>query len=414
MDDPPRIEQPELPAEASDSPEAADLQSVMQDPSVCSVQLNEKEIILVGTAHVSRSSAVLVEKAIREIKPDSVAVEICSGRYEALRDPERWKNTNLIAVIRAGKAHLLLAQVLMASFQRRIAKQFGVRPGEEMLRAMDVADEMGIPTVLADRDVTTTLRRTWAGLKLASIVKIVASGALGAMDSEQITEEEIERLKTADALEEAIRELSGTLPEVRITLIDERDRYLAQKISDSPGPRVLAVIGAGHMAGVKGYLGQPQDLTELEKVPPNKNKAKRFKLVLLFLLLGVLWLAFQHGMVGALLNSWVIPCAVGAGVAALLALAHPLTLVASICAAPVVAVHPFVSMGWVAGLVEAWVRKPRVAEFESLLDDVGTFSGFWRNRVSRILLLVLASNILVTLGSLAGALMLIRLGLSLA
>lgn len=376
--------------------------SVKDDHNVSVVQLGEKEIVLVGTAHVSRSSAELVERAIRELKPNSVAVELCSGRYDALKDPDRWKNTNLMTVIRAGKAHLLLAQLLLSSFQRKIAKQMGVRPGEEMLRAISVADELNLPTVLADRDVSTTLRRTWASLKWSSIAKIGVSGVMGALEDEKISEEEIERLKTSDALEEALKELSGALPEVRASLIDERDRYLAQKISESPGPRVVAIIGAGHMTGVRSYLGIPQDLAELEKLPPPKKKGKALKLILLALFITALVLALRHGglvLAEHILLLWALPCAIAGALGAVLALAHPLTILATFLAAPFAALNPFKAMGWMAGLLEARIRQPRVADFESLLDDISSTSGVWRNRVSRILLLVVATNLTVALGN---------------
>jgi pheromone shutdown-related protein TraB len=386
--------------------------SVLEDPNVCVMTVDGQEIILIGTAHVSQASAELVERAILELHPDVVAIELCASRYDALKDPERWKNTNIVNVIRQGKAHLLFAQLLLSGFQKRIANKIGVRPGEEMLRAIETAEKEGIRTVLADRDVTTTLKRTWSSLRWWSLIKILGSAFTGLFSSEEISAEEIERLKTSDALEEALSELSGALPEVRLTLIDERDRYLAKKIGDAKGPKVLAVIGAGHMTGVKGYLGSECDIQKLEVIPPPSQIGKWIELSFLVGLVVAFIYGFQKaGAAGGakLVGSWALVTACAGAFGSLITLAHPLTILASFLAAPIAAVHPLIATGWVSGLVEAWLHQPKVADFETLLDDMGTVKGFWNNRVSRILLIVVSTNLCVGIGNLVGGAILLRL-----
>lgn len=388
--------------------------NVLDDGNVHVVQLGETRIVLIGTAHVSSASAELVERAIRQLQPETVAIELCRSRYEALKDPERWKNMDIVQVIRQGKAQLLLAQLLLSSFQKRIANRMGVRPGEEMLRAIEQAEKAEISTVLADRDVTATLKRTWSALSWWSLLKIMFSAVGGIFDEEEISAEEIERLKTSDALEEALSELSGALPEVRRTLIDERDRYLAKKISDCAlGPKtVVAVIGAGHMGGVKGYIGQECDLSELDRIPPPSQWGKVFELSFL----GGLIAAFIYGFTKAgaaggakLVGSWALVTATAGALGCLVTMAHPLTILATFVAAPIGAVHPLIATGWVSGLVEAWIRKPRVSDFETIIEDFGTFRGMIANRVIHILIIVAVTNLFVMLGNLVGGAFLVHL-----
>ena len=237
-----------------------------------------RQIYIVGTAHVSQKSAELVESVVKELKPDSVAVELCEPRYRALKNPEEWKKTDIVQVIKQGKSSLLLVQLILSGFQKRIGKKLGVQPGLEMMKAIEAAEEVGAKTVLADREVSITLKRTWGGLGFFGGMKLLSTLILeGFAPSQELDEEEIERLKTADVLEEAMREFAEALPTVRESLIDERDQYLASKINSAPGERVVAVVGAGHVPGITRYLDQKIDLAPLETVPPPSTWAKIFK-----------------------------------------------------------------------------------------------------------------------------------------
>lgn len=374
-----------------------------------------REIYLVGTAHVSAKSAELVETVLRQVQPDTVAVELCQPRYRALKNPEQWKQTDILQVIKQGKAYLLLAQLLLSGFQRKIGKKLGVKPGAEMLKAVEVADELGAETVMADREVSITLRRTWSNLGFWSGIKLVASlayeGVLG--ETEELGEEEIERLKTADVLEEAMQDFAKAMPQVRESLIDERDRYLASKIASSPGQKVVAVVGAGHVPGITEYLGDDIDILALEEIPPPSPWGKilgwGIPLAILSLIIyGLMTAGTEVG--GQMLLDWLWVNAAFGGLGSLMALAHPVTIIVAFLVSPFTSANPMIAAGWVAGLVEATIRKPRVEDFEDLGAQPLTFRLFWRNRVTRVLLVMLLTNLMGGLGTfLSGGLIASRL-----
>jgi len=369
------------------------------------IRLNDKEIYLVGTAHVSHSSVDLVAETLREIKPDTVAVELCASRFQSLRDPERWKKMDIVTVIRTGKSYVLMAQLLIAGYQKRIAKELGIKPGAEMLKALDVADELKLPTVLADRDIKTTLRRSWSSLGLWSVMKLFGMALVGSMNAKKIGEKEIERLKTADALDEAMREFSEILPTVRQTLIDERDQYLAAKVQEAPGKRIVAIVGAGHVPGMKRWFGESIDLTQLETIPPPKLSTKVMTWGIPLLVIGMIVFGFFHSGSSTSVNmvlAWVVITAVTAGLGALLALAHPFSIISAAVTAPVTTLHPLLASGWFAGLSEAMLRKPTVGDFEDIGEDIATFRGLYRNRISRVLLVIALTNLMGSIGTFIG------------
>jgi pheromone shutdown-related protein TraB len=374
-----------------------------------------RQIYIVGTAHVSQKSAELVESVVRELKPDSVAVELCEPRYRALKNPEEWKKTDIVQVIKQGKSSLLLVQLILSGFQKRIGKKLGVQPGLEMMKAIEAAEEVGAKTVLADREVSITLKRTWGGLGFFGGMKLLSTLILeGFAPSQELDEEEIERLKTADVLEEAMREFAEALPTVRESLIDERDQYLASKINSAPGDRVVAVVGAGHVPGITRYLDQKIDLAPLETVPPPSLWAKIFKwgiplAILALIIYGAMTAGTDVGK--QMLLDWFVINAVFGGVGTLLAAAHPLTILVSFIVSPFTSANPGIAAGWVAGLVEASLRKPRVEDFEMLSSEPVTVKLIYKNRVTRVLLVVILTNLLGAIGTfLSGGIIASRLG----
>lgn len=369
------------------------------------LELEGRQFYLLGTAHVSQASVELVKQSLQELRPDSVAVELCSSRLATLRDPERWKNTDIVAVIKQGRGNLLLAQLLLSSFQKRIGNKLGVKPGAEMMQAVTTCEELGIPTVLADRDVSTTLRRTWSRLSWWSLFKLLISSLGGLFESAEISQEEVERLKRSDALEEALKELAQHLPEVQQTLVDERDQYLAARIYSSPGQKVLAVVGAGHIQGILRYLGKIHDVRPLEVIPPPSRLSRAMGWIIPGLIVAAVIYGFLHfGQVKGMhmLLTWALLTAAAGALGCLLALAHPLTILTGFFFAPIGALHPLVATGWVTGLVEAGLRKPRVADFESISENGLGMGDLYRNRVTRILLVGLFTNLCVSLGNLLG------------
>ncbi len=362
-----------------------------------------REIYVVGTAHVSLKSAELVESVVREINPDSVAVELCAPRYRALKHPEEWKKTDILQVVRQGKAYLLLAQLLLAGFQKKIGKQLGVQPGLEMLKAIEVAEELGAETVLADREVTITLKRTWSNLGFWGGLKLLATLIAESLSpGEELSEQEIERLKTADVLEEAMNEFAQALPAVRESLIDERDQYLAHKINTAKGDKVVAIVGAGHVPGITKYLDQNIDIVPLETIPPPSpwGRIIGWGIPLLILSLIVYGMVTAGTQVGTqMIVDWIWINALFGGIGSLLALAHPVTILVSFLVSPFTSANPAIAGGWVAGVVEATLRKPRVEDFEMLSSEPMSLKLIYKNRVTRVLLVVILTNLVGALGT---------------
>lgn len=366
------------------------------DQNVDIIDVGFKKIFLVGTAHISQESADLAEEVIRREHPDSVAIELCDSRYQSLSDPNRWRNTDIISVIRSGKTYLLLTQLILVGFQKRLGDQLNIKPGAEMVRAAKVAEDLHINLVLADRDVRTTLKRTWASVGFISMCKLVAALVASVFSPPKISKEEIERMKSSDALESMMKELSDTIPEVRSSLIDERDQYLASCIQEAPGNKIVAIVGAGHIAGIKRYLNTEIDRVELDKLPP----PSRVKQMLNWLIPTVIVALFIYGFFASgkgmtfdMLKAWCIVNGTFAGIGCALALPHPITILSAIIAAPFTAIHPFIASGWVAGLVEAMIKKPVVSDLESIPQDMTSLKGVWHNRLSKILLVVALTNI---------------------
>jgi pheromone shutdown-related protein TraB len=375
------------------------------EPNVDLLETDGRRFFLVGTAHVSEASADLVEKVIRERQPDTVCIELCDSRYETLTNPDRWKETDLFSVIRSGRAYVLMAQLVLASFQRKLAEEFRIRPGEEMHRAMAVSAEVGAELSLVDREIRTTLKRAWSNAGLGTTLKMVWSLALSLFNREPISEAEIEKLKGSDELTVMMDEFSGALPGVKTALIDERDEYLAAKILASPGKEVVAVVGAGHVPGIKRVFGTPIDIDELETLPPPNRTGRLIGWGVPILLAGLVAAGFfmsgrETGQ--QMILAWVLANGVAAAAGTIIALAHPLTILAAFLAAPITSLNPTIAAGWVCGLVEAWLRKPRVGDLERVGEDVGTLGGIWRNRVTRILLVVIMANLGSSIGTFVG------------
>jgi pheromone shutdown-related protein TraB len=369
------------------------------------IELGDRKIFLVGTAHISHKSADLAEEMIRSLKPDSVAVELCESRYDSMQDPDRWRNTDIITVIRQGRAYVLMAQLVLAGFQKKLGNKLNIRPGEEMLRAIQVTKDVGATTVLADRNVRVTLKRVWSALGFISVIKVLGAMIGGLFSSQEITEDEIERLKTADALEELMKEFSEALPEVRRALIDERDQYLAQKIKQAPGNRVVAIMGAGHIPGIKKWIHEEVDVAALETIPPPSIITKLIGWLFPAIFVGlIIWGFFSGGGDKSvdMMWTWVWVNGLAAGIGSAVCLAHPFTILSAAAAAPFTSLHPLLASGWIAAIVEAWIHKPTVADLEHIADDVSSLKGIYSNRVSRVLLVMGITNLFGTVGAILG------------
>jgi pheromone shutdown-related protein TraB len=356
--------------------------------------------MIVGTAHVSRSSVEETREAIARFKPDVIAVELCQNRYEVMRNPSKWSEMDIVKVIREKKALLLFANLIMSSIQRRMGDKFGVKPGEEMRAAIEEADKAGIALAPVDRSVQTTLKRAWNSLSFWEKNKFLFSSLYSILDMEEIKEEDIENLKEKDMLTQAVEEIARQSPTIKRVLIDERDAYMARRIVDVEGSRVLAVIGAGHMEGLAGQIRNPlQDISVLEEVPEKKGwMGWILPIAVLSLVLGGFF--FRSPQQGyEMVKWWIICSATLSGLGAIAALAHPLTILVAAVSAPITTLNPALAAGWFAGLSEAYIKKPKVSDFESIHEDIMKAKGWWTNPITRILLVV----VLVNLGASVGA-----------
>lgn len=364
--------------------------------------IGDKEIILVGTAHVSKESTRLVTEVIEAEKPDTVCVELCESRLQSIRQKDRWQNMDIIKVIREKKAFLLLSNLMLASFQKRIAEKLEVKPGEEMIKAVETAEAVNAQIIMADRDIRVTLLRTWRIMGLWSRAKIMFQlilSVVGGLD--EISAEEVEKMKQSDILETLLTDVGKAFPVLRNVLIDERDRYLSHKIKNAPGKKIVAVVGAGHVPGIRKYWDSDTDIRALEEIPPPGKLAGVLKwlfpsAILLLFILGFFWGGAGAGKEMILL--WVLAHGILAGIGSIVAMAHPLTVLSSVMVSPLTSLHPLVAAGWVSGLVEAVLRQPKVWDFENLSDDVMSVKGFWKNKVTRILLVMVFTD----MGSAAG------------
>jgi pheromone shutdown-related protein TraB len=363
---------------------------------------NEKDFVLVGTAHVSKESARLAKAVIEEERPDTVCVELCESRYQAIQQKDRWQDTDIVKVIRQRKTFLLLSNLLLASFQKRIAKQFDVKPGQEMITAIHTAESVGARIQLADRDIRTTLSRTWRVMGFWSKIKLLFQLMMSLGELSEIKEEDIERMKQQDVLETLLSEVGKSLPELKAILIDERDQYLAEKIRTAPGHKIVAVVGAGHIPGIQKYWNADINTRALEQLPAKGKSIGILKWLIPLVIFGLFIAGFFFGGKKAgtdMIVWWILANGILAGVGAMVALAHPATILSSIIAAPLTSLNPMIAAGWVSGLVEAFSRKPKVRDLESLPEDILSVRGFWRNNVTRILLVVVFTNLGSSLGT---------------
>ena len=372
----------------------------------------DKEIVLLGTAHVSKESTQLVDGVIKAVKPDTVCVELCLSRYQSIRQKERWQETDIVKVIKEKKAFLLLSNLLLASFQKRIADKFDIHPGAEMITAIETGEAVGATIHLVDRDIRVTLSRTWRAMGIWSKFKLLFQLLLSFDEVDEVSEADIERMKQEDVLATLLSEVEKSLPVLKEILIDERDQYLAHKIRTAPGKKIVAVVGAGHVPGVKKYWNSDVDILALQKIPPKGKFFRVFKWIIPVAILGLFILGFFYGGREAgtdMLTLWILANGLLAGLGAVVALAHPLTIVASICAAPLTSLNPMIAAGWVSGLVETFSRKPKVKDFQRLQEDLLSIRGFWRNKITRILLVVIFTNLGSSLGTFVAIPLMVRM-----
>ena len=373
--------------------------------NVHEILLDGKKILLIGTAHISQSSVDEVNTVINQVNPDTVCIELCSSRYQAMLAKDQWKNMDIFKVIREGKSFLLFANLIMTAFQKRLGSRLGVNPGSEMFEAANVAEKLNSELVLADRDVKITLQRTWRGMRFWGKMKVLGQLLASLFIREEISKEEIEKLKESDALSEAMKMLAEQSPEMKRILIDERDQYMAEKIRQSMGKLVVAVVGAGHVKGLTAELENKHNLAELESVPPTGKAVAWLKWGIPSLIIALIVYGFftvDTDVSIEMIQRWVLINGTLSALGTAAAFGHPITIAVAFIAAPFTSLNPTIAAGWVAGLVEALLRKPQVRDFENLADDITHLRGFWQNNITRILLVVIFANLGSAIGTFAG------------
>lgn len=371
-----------------------------------------RSIILVGTAHVSAKSIEEVESAISRERPDTVAIELDQKRLESMRDPESWRKMDIISVLRKKQGFLMLANLVLASYQKRMGSGADVTPGAEMAAAVRCAQSLGIPCSMVDRPIAVTLRRAWAKNSLWGKCKLLSALLASAFSKEQPGQEEIENLKRQSEMDSMMEELSDYLPAVKEVLIDERDFYLASNIWQCGGGKILAVLGAGHLPGVQAHLErlaagtESADCSGISGVPAKSIGSKIAAWIIPVLIVALIVMGFVYGGIQAgkeMLGAWFLWNGILAGLGAVIAGGHPLTVLVSVLGAPFTSLCPFVGIGIASGIVQALVHKPTVSDMERLSQDAAGLK-FYKNRILRVLLVFTLSSIGSSLGTfVAGA-----------
>ncbi|MFD1362681.1 TraB/GumN family protein [Lentibacillus salinarum] len=383
----------------------------MSEENITRIHLDDKAYILIGTAHVSKNSAEQVKDVIEAEQPDAVCIELDKQRYKSVTEGNKWKDMDIFQVIKAKKATLLLMNLAISSFQKRMAKQFGINAGQEMIQGIESANDTGAELVLADRDIQITFSRIWANLGFKGKAMLLMQVIGSIFSRETISEEELEKLKSKDMLDSMLEEFTEHFPRLKKPLIDERDQYLAEKIRKAPGEKVVAVLGAAHVPGISREISQEHDLQQLRKRPPKSKAPKVIAWAIPILIISIIaYTFFANPSAGWQQTvSWILWNGSLSAIGTAIALGHPLTILTAFLAAPLSSLNPLIAAGWFAGIVQAIIRKPHVSDFEQLTEDVYSVKGFWHNKVTRILLIVVLANIGSSIGTFIGGADVIRL-----
>lgn len=438
-----------------------------QEP-IARIQIDNCELTILGTAHISRASADKVTELLKSGDYDSVAIELCYSRHRSIVDPDALAKMDLFQVIREGKATMVAASLALGAFQQRMAEKLDIKPGAEMRAAIEVADELDMPVLLVDREIGTTLKRVYRRVGWWQRINLIAGLMASVVSRHEVSEEEIEKLKEGDILESTFTQFAEEAKELYTPLVDERDRFMAarirQEIRKSNHRRLLAVVGAGHLKGISYYLqhwdqklleenpdgirsvAQETDqaiavssdmsamavgddsastatqavsenesgkeniadispdpvavINHLNYIPPSSQWPKMIP----WIIVALIFIGFGFGFYRSpdlgwqMVSDWILINGGLAAIGALIALAHPITVAGAFVAAPITSLNPTIGAGMVTAAIETAVRRPKVEDFSRLRTDTTRLNGWWKNRVTKILLVFLFS----TLGSAAG------------
>lgn len=368
------------------------------------IKKDDREIVLIGTAHISQVSKDLVRATIEAETPDTVCVELDEGRLKSIKEPDRWKKTDLKQVIKNKQLGTLIANLVLGSYQKRMGAQTGVKPGSELKEAVDCAEGRGAELVLADRDIKITLRRTWACTPWYRKLSLLGGLFASIFDKTEVSEEDLAKIKEQDALSAMMQDFGKSFPEVKQVLIDERDQFLASKIKNASGKKIVAVVGAGHMNGIAKIIEEDRELPSEESISVIPKSAPIWKIIgwaiPVAIIASIIAVGVHAGFekAGELSLQWAMLTGGGAMLGTVIAGGHPVTILVALVAAPFTGLTPLIGVGFFTALTQVYMRPPRVSEMETLADDIWQVRRWWKNRVTRVILCFLCPGIPAIIG----------------
>ncbi|SHK62536.1 pheromone shutdown-related protein TraB [Fibrobacter sp. UWH4] len=368
------------------------------------IKKDDREFVLIGTAHISQVSKDLVRATIEAEAPDTVCVELDEGRLKSIKEPDRWKKTDLKQVIKNKQLGTLIANLVLGSYQKRMGAQTGVKPGSELKEAVDCAEGRGAELVLADRDIKITLRRTWACTPWYRKLSLLGGLFASIFDKTEVSEEDLAKIKEQDALSAMMQDFGKSFPEVKQVLIDERDQFLASKIKNAPGKKIVAVVGAGHMNGIAKIIEEDRELPSEESISVIPKSAPIWKIIGWVIPVAIIASIIAVGVhagfekAGELSLQWAMLTGGGAMLGTVIAGGHPVTILVALVAAPFTGLTPLIGVGFFTALTQVYMRPPRVSEMETLADDIWQVRRWWKNRVTRVILCFLCPGIPAIIG----------------
>lgn len=370
------------------------------------LQVDDKEIVLVGTAHISQDSVDAVIKAIDAVIPDTVCVELDAQRYHSLINKKGWESLNLKDLIKKKQIPFLLTNLALSSYQKRMGLQTGVQPGAELAAAAQTAEKRGMEVELIDRNIRITLLRVWRKTGPWNKMKVITSLFGSLFEKQELNEAELAKLRESDTMSSMLEEMGKLLPSVKQILVDERDTFMAYHIRNAPGEKVLAVVGAAHLPGIirqlQGEEISHETIAEISIVPPKTTLSKSIPWLIPGIVVALFIGGFFFGNRDQLANAataWVLANGLFSALGTLLALGHPATILSAFIAAPLTSLNPTIGAGFITGLVQSFVAPPTVRDMEHVGDDLMTFKGWWQNRLARVLLVFLFSSIGSSIGT---------------
>jgi len=377
------------------------------------IKKDGREFIIVGTAHISRQSADLVREVIENEKPDVVCVELDEKRLLALSEKNRWENLDLKSIIKQKQLSTLIINLILASYQKKLGEKLGVTPGTELLEAVQAAKEKNIPIELCDREVRITLRRAWHSMSFWQKLKFLFGGLAGIFEKQELTEEKLSELRSKDVLSEMMDELGKAMPVLKEVIIDERDQYIAQRMKESKGEKIVSIVGAGHVKGIIRTLENNSsiDLKKIEVIPAASPVAKIVGWGIPAIIIGsILFIGYSKGLNEAGDNAlfWILANGIPSAIGAIVALAHPLTILAAFFAAPITSLSPLIGAGYVAAFVQAYFQPPIVKDFQSVSENARKISMWWKNKLLKVLLVFIMASLGSVLGTWVGLVEIVR------